>query len=99
MKYFFSFILLLALSAGCKQKVLSGAELENKLKETMKDYLHKTLKPGTEFTIKDVIYYPEKMKNLYICQFHVTMHYGKSDTTGVVAATISNDFSKVKRTQ
>ena len=99
MKYLFSFILLLALSAGCKQKVLSGAELENKLKETMKDYLHKTLKPGTEFTIKDVIFYPEKMKNLYICQFHVNMRYGRSDTTGVIAATISNDFSKVTRTQ
>ena len=99
MKYFFTFILLLGLSAGCKPKVLSGPELESKLIETMKDYLHKTLQPGTGFTIKDVIYYPEKMKKLYICQFHVNMHFGKNDTTGVVAATISNDFSKVERTQ
>src|SRR5688572_24877129 len=99
MKYFFTFILLLALGAGCKPKVLSGAELENKLIETMKDHLHKTLQTGVEFTIKDVIYYPEKMKKLYICRFNVEMHYGQKDTTGIVAATISNDFSKVVRTQ
>ena len=71
MKYFFTFILLSSPGAGCKPKILPGAELENKLIETMKDHLHKTLQPGVEFTIKDVIYYPEKMKKLYICQFHV----------------------------
>lgn len=99
MKYFFAFTLLLAICTGCKPKILSGAELENKLIGTMKDHLHKTLEPGVEFSIKDVTYYPEKMKKLYICQFHVNMRYGKKDTTGIVAATISNDFSKVVRTQ
>ena len=90
---------LLVLSSACKPKILSGTELENKLIETMKDHLHKTLQPGVEFTIKDVTYYPEKNKKLYICQFHVNMHYGQRDTTGIIAATISNDFSKVVRTQ
>jgi hypothetical protein len=90
---------LLVLSSACKPKILSGAELENKLIETMKDHLHKTLQPGVEFTIKDVTYYPEKNKRIYICQFHVNMHYDQRDTTGIIAATISNDFSKVVRTQ
>ena len=99
MKYFFTFIVLLAIGAGCKPKEISGAALENKLIETMNDYLHKTLQPGVEFTIKDVIYYPEKTKKLYICRFHVNMHFSNKDTTGIVAATISNDFSKVVRTQ
>lgn len=99
MKYFFSFILLWALSAGCKPKEISGVELQNKLINTMKDYLDKTLQPGTEFKIKDVVYYPEKMKKVYLCRFHVNMRFGKSDTTGVVVATISNDFTKVTRTQ
>lgn len=98
MKYFFSFILLLAVGGGCKPRILSGAELENKLKETMKNYLDTTLEAGVTFTIKDVIYYPEKKKKLYLCQFHVNVHY-KTDTTGTMAATISNDFSKVERTQ
>ncbi len=99
MKYFFAFIFLLALNTGCKPRVISGAELENKLMETMDDYLHKTLQPGTTITIKDVKYYPDKRKRLYVCQFTVNMHFANSDTTGLVAALISNDFKKVERTQ
>lgn len=99
MKYFFTFILLLFLGAGCKPKVLSGTALQNKLIETMDDYLHKTLQPGVQFTIKDVSYYPEAIKKRYLCQFHVTMHFNNNDTTGIVAATISNDFKNVSRTQ
>ena len=99
MKYFITFILLLFLNAGCKQKVLSGVELQNKLISTMDDYLHKTLKPGAQFTIQDVSFYPKANEKLYLCQFHVNMHFGNRDTTGIMAATISNDFKKVTRTQ
>jgi hypothetical protein len=99
MRYFFTSILLFALGTGCKPKILSGPALQNKLIETMDDYLHKTLKPGVQVTIKDVVYYPEKTEKLYVCQFHVIMHYGQKDTAGIVAATITNDFSKVTRTQ
>jgi len=99
MKYFFAYILLVTFWAGCKPKVLTGAELQSKLIETMDDYLHKTLQPGVAFKIKDVIYYPEETKKRYICQFHVNMHFSNNDTTGIVAATISNDFTTVIRTQ
>jgi hypothetical protein len=99
MKYFYSLILLLALGTACKQKVLSGKELEDKLKETMTEHLHKTLKPGTEFTIKDMTYYADKIKKYYICTFDVTVHSGNKDTSGVMKAFIPNDFSKVDRTQ
>ena len=99
MKYFFTFILLLTLGTACKQKILSGKELEDKLKETMTDYLHKTLQPGTEFTITEMSYYAEKEKKYYICKFDVRMHAGNRDTTGVMTAIIPNDFSKVDRTQ
>lgn len=99
MKYSYSLLLLLALGTACKQKILSGKELEDKLKTTMSDYLHKTLKPGTEVTIKDVVYYPEKMQKLYICTFTVELRTPTSDTTGTMMAFIPNDFSKVTRTQ
>ncbi|MEP6951303.1 MAG: hypothetical protein ABI863_18585 [Ginsengibacter sp.] len=99
MRYFFIFILLLTFGSGCKPKVLSGVALQNKLIETMSDYLHKTLKPGVQFTIKDIIYYPEQDLRLYVCEFHVNMRYNNKDTTGLVAATITNDFSKVSRTR
>ncbi len=99
MKYFITFILVLFLNAGCKQKLLSGVKLQNKLISTMDDYLHKTLEPGVAFKIKDVMYYPEVKEKLYVCQFHVDMHYKNKDTTGIVAATISNDFKKIIRTE
>ena len=92
MKYFFTFILLLALFAGCKPKVSPRTNLQKKLITTMNDYLHnmndylhKTLQPGVEYSIKDVIYYPEVMEKNYICQFHVNMHFKNKDTSGIVA--------------
>jgi hypothetical protein len=99
MKFFFTFILILAVDSGCKPKVLSGAALQTKLIEVMDYYLHKTLQPGVEFTIKDVSYYPDVEKKNYVCEFHVNMHFMNKDTTGIVAATISNDFKRVDRTQ
>ena len=99
MKYFLACIILLALGAGCKPKILSGVELENKLKETMKDYLDTTLRPGVTATVKDVTFYTEKDKKRYLCRFHVSMHFGNKDTTGTVAAIITNDFTKVEREQ
>jgi hypothetical protein len=99
MKYFYSLLLLFMLITACKQKVLSGKALEDKLNKTMADYLHETLKPGTEVVIKDLVYYPEKMKNVYICTFTVELKTATSDTTGTMMALIPNDFSKVTRTQ
>jgi hypothetical protein len=91
----FTFLFLYA----CKPKVLSGKELESKLIETMNNYLDTTLKPGVHATVKDVVYFTEAEKKLYHCRFHVNMTYEKRDTTGIVAATISNDFKTISRTQ
>ena len=99
MKYFFSLILLLTIAAGCKPKELSGVALQNKLIETMDSYLHKTLKPGVDLTIKDVTYFTDVPKKSYICQFNVNMHYQNKDTTGVIVAVITNDFKEVTRRQ
>jgi len=99
MKYFYSLLLLCLLVTACKQKVLTGKALEDKLNKTMAMHLHETLKPGTEVIIKDLVYYPDKMKNLYICTFTVELKTAASDTTGTMMALIPNDFSKVTRTQ
>ena len=97
MKYFFILVFFIALGAGCKQKILSGTELENKLIKTMQDYLNKNAKPGVVYTVKDVTFYTEKRKKEYNCEFHVNMRADKIDTTGTMAANISNDFNKVER--
>lgn len=99
MKYLYVIFIVLAFNIGCKPKILSGKDLQDKLIETMGDYLHKTLNPGVQVKVKDVIYYPEVKYKAFICQFHVEMNYNGKDTTGIVAASISNDFQTVKRTQ
>ena len=54
MRSFFTFIILLAALTACKQKVISGPELENKLIKTMQDYLDETGKPGAVYKVEDV---------------------------------------------
>jgi hypothetical protein len=99
MRYFLVITFLLVLAAGCKRKILSGAKLEAKLIETMQDYLDKQARPGVEFTVKDVSYYPEKKEQVYKCAFHVNMHTANKDSLGIMTAIIPNDFSKVDRRQ
>ncbi|MDE3182548.1 MAG: hypothetical protein KGM16_03925 [Bacteroidota bacterium] len=99
MKYFITLIIFFFLLAGCKQKVLTGVALQNKLIETMHNYLDTTLAPDAHFTVKDVAFYPEAEHHLYNCRFHVRMQYKNSDTTGIVIASITNDFKTIVRTQ
>ena len=99
MKYFITLVIFFFLLAGCKPKVLTGVALQNKLIETMSNYLDTTLAPGAHFTVKDVAFYPEANQKLYNCRFHVRMQYKNSDTTGIVIASITNDFKTIVRTQ
>jgi hypothetical protein len=101
MRSFFTFILLLTLAVACKQKVISGVELENKLMKTMQDYLNETGKPGAVYKVEDVIFYADQEKRLYNCEFHVNVKASavKLDTTGIMRADITGDFSKVLRKQ
>jgi hypothetical protein len=98
MKYF-TVLACIVLALACKQKILTGKDLENKLKVTMQSYLDTTLARGVKAEVRDVAYYPEKDRNYFICRFHVAMRYANKDTVGIVAATISQDFSLVTRTQ
>ncbi|HET9823787.1 MAG TPA: hypothetical protein VFP87_00560 [Chitinophagaceae bacterium] len=101
MKYFYTVSLLLAICTACKQKELSGAQLDDRLIKTMQSYLDKNAKPGVTYAVKDVTYYADKDKKMYNCEFHVEMRTEKEkiDTTGLMKANIPNDFSKVERIQ
>ena len=99
MKLLHFVIAILIVCTSCKQKVLSGKELEDKLAKTMTDHLHKTLPKGTKVDIKETIYYADKIKNQYICTFTVAVHAPNKDTIGEMKALIPNDFSKVERIQ
>ncbi len=48
-----------------------------------------------KFTVLDVAYYEDK--TVFDCQFKVHMKNATTDTVGDMGATVSKDFSKVKR--
>ena len=100
MRFFFTFIMILTIVA-CKQRVMTQAELENKLIKTMEDYLKETGKPDAVYKVKDVIFFADTERKLYNCEFHVNVKASdvKLDTTGIMRADIPNDFSKVIRKQ
>ena len=101
MRPFFPLIILLTVAIACKQKVISGAELEKKLIKTMQDYLEETGKKDAAYKVQDVVFYTDKERKLYICEFHVNVKASdvNVDTTGIMRADIPNDFSKVMRKQ
>lgn len=101
MKYIVLFIVVLSLGVGCKPRVLKGGALKNKLIETMSDYLNAKPSDTTpKFIVKEITFFPNTMgKPFYNCTFTVEMRSKNKDTTGVMAAEITNDFKKVSRTQ
>jgi hypothetical protein len=101
MRFSLTLIVLSTIAITCKQRVISGPELENKLIKTMQDYLDKTGKKDAVYKVEDVTFFADKQKKLYNCEFHVNVKAAdvKLDTTGIMKADIPNDFSKVMRKQ
>ena len=97
MKYIPAIVLVLLLSAGCKQKELTYQQVENKLIKTMNEYLNKNKEGKVEFRVKEVVFFPET--NRYLCEFKVNMKTATMDTIGTMKARISRDFKDVERTQ
>ena len=92
-------VLFFGLMLSCKAKNASGG-LENDLKATMQAYLYRDKNndsTNVKFRVLDVIYYDDKLTNMYDCEFKVNMKTKSLDTTGVMKANISRDFKKVVR--
>ena len=84
---------------ACK-RVRTREEVEQELSNSMLTYLWNTHNKDTsnlKFQIKQVYFYEEATH--YDCQFMVRMHNLSPayDTTGAMKATVSKDFSTVKR--
>jgi hypothetical protein len=77
------------------EKIITGSTGKNVNENN--EYLDKTSKGNVKFTVKEVIFYPEK--DFYRCEFRVNMHGNTIDTIGSMAATISKDFNTVKRSR
>ena len=96
MKAMVVFLMVFTLAA-CKRHV-SKSYVEDRLKTTMKSFLinKKNLDTTkTKFTVLSVSYFEDS--TFYDCEFKVNLKEGSLDTTGIMSARISKDFSVVKR--
>jgi hypothetical protein len=66
MRSFFTFIILLVVVTACKQKVITGVDLENKLIKTMQDDLDKTGKKDAVYKVEDVTFTQKRRENYTI---------------------------------
>jgi hypothetical protein len=90
------FLMLFACNANPSPDVL-----KEKLKSAMTTFLYKRVNfdsSKVKYKVQDVIYYDDKEKNYYDCQFKVLMSVpNKKDTVGFMFAYISKDFKDIKR--
>jgi len=101
---YFIFFFCLFLLASCKQP-LTKEKTESKLMESMSNYLNNEPKSKGKinFTVNSVAYFEDK--DAYLCEFKVRMlalerdkFTGiRIDTTGIMKAKITKNFSSVNR--
>ena len=95
MKYY-TLLLLFAVVLGCRKPVRTDPSA--RLEKTMAAFLKKNVgrdSATVKFQVLDVAYYADK--DFYECEFHVRMTSPSGDTTGMMKARISSDYSKVIR--
>ena len=95
---------------SCKAKD-TPVDMGNDLKKVMQAYLYNAVNNDSskvKYRVEDVVYYDDKERNVYECEFTVNMQTkhidsGENmkvkllDTTGKMKANISRDLQKVER--
>ena len=91
--------LLIIGGTGCK-RTLSHDEVETELKKAMALNFYKAINYDSsrvKFDAQSVTYFEDK--DFYECEFKVKLTERGHDTTGIMTARISKDFSIVRRKQ
>jgi hypothetical protein len=92
-------LLLTVFAFACKAKDPT-IQLQDDLKNTMQTYLYNAINndsSNVKYHIKEVVYYTDSSRNVYICEFTVQLKTKLFDTTGIMKAYISKDLKKVDR--
>ncbi len=90
-------LFLLIFASGCLKKP-SKRDVEANLKYSMGLFLNSPARVDTskaKFIVLSVTYF--EAKSAYECEFKVHLKNPATDTIGVMGASISKDFSQVKR--
>lgn len=90
-------LLALVCMVACQKKP-KPSEVQQHLKKAMSEFLYNSVNNDSskvKFDVKDVIYFEDA--EAYECEFNVRMVQAGKDTTGVMKATVTKDFTKVSR--
>jgi hypothetical protein len=92
--------MIMFLAAFSCRRHLSRSEAETQLKKAMTNYLYKQINYDSskaKYEIQQVDFFEDK--DFYECEFKVRLHITQKnhDTTGIMTARVSKDFSTVRR--
>ena len=90
-------LFLLVIGSSCKRP-LGADDIPGRLKNTMTEFLKKSLKEDSssiKFDVQDVSYFEDK--DFYECEFKVRMTDKNTDTIGIMRARVARDFSTITR--
>jgi hypothetical protein len=91
---------LIFLGCLCAFACVAKDSTEEDLINAMRTYLYNGVNndsTNVKYYIEKVIYYNDKNRGEYICEFTVHLKERMFDTTGIMKAYISKDFKTVKR--
>ena len=97
MRKIIAILLIAACAFACRYQTPEN-EIKEHLKRKMTDLLYQGKNNDssiTKYNILDVTYFSNP--DNYFCKFKVHMHENNLDTTGIMTARISRDFSKINR--
>jgi hypothetical protein len=97
MKKILALVMLVTTLFACSTEP-TPEETEKELRKSMQNFLekpHEGKPQNAVYEVKDVTYFPGK--EFFECEFVVHVKTDTQDTTGVMKAKVSRDFSKVIR--
>lgn len=98
MKKHLFFLALVTFSLLSCQKKPKTEEVNEHLNKAMREFLYSTVNNDSskvKFDVQEVLFY--EAANFYECEYKVRVVSPGKDTTGIMKARVSKDFTKVNR--
>lgn len=89
---------LVIISLGSCEKKPKTADVNEHLNKAMREFLYSTVNNDStkvKFDVQEVLFY--EAANFYECEYKVRVVSPGKDTTGIMKARVSKDFTKVNR--
>jgi hypothetical protein len=96
-KLIFVLVMVITTIVSCQKKPKT-ADVNEHLNKAMREFLYTTVNNDSskvKFDVQEVLFY--EAPNFYECEYKVRVVSPGKDTTGIMKARVSKDFTKVNR--